>query len=149
MDGIFYLDAPLDGSVAGESDELYYSIDYTIPRDVSSMMLSFVGTEGKLYMNNDDGEWHYWRLEDGEHVEQPLNGIEDAWTWDNDYKGSFTNAAQHIEELLHGTATNRSPGCDAIRSLEIIVAFYLSHYTGSQIDIPLAGPVRHTTIMSW
>jgi len=26
------------------------------------MTLQFVGSEGKLYMNNDDGEWRYWRL---------------------------------------------------------------------------------------
>jgi hypothetical protein len=99
--------------------------------------------------NNDDGEWRYWRLEDGEHGEEPLPGIEGAWTWDDDYKGSFANAAQHVEELLDGKAENQSPGCEAIRSLEIIVAFYLSHHTGGQIDVPLAKPLRYTTITSW
>lgn len=130
-------------------DGSFVTVDCTIPRDVSSMMFSFVGTEGKLYLNNDDGEWRYWTLEDGEHVERPLPGIDGAWTWDDDYKRSFANAAEHIEDLLNGEAENNSPGVDATRSLEIIVGFYLSDYTGSTIDIPLAKPLREISITSW
>ncbi len=57
-------------------DGTFVTVDCTIPRDISSMTLNFIGTEGKLYMNNDDGEWRYWSLEDGEHVEEPLPGID-------------------------------------------------------------------------
>jgi len=130
-------------------DGTFVTTDCTIPRDDSSMTLQFIGTEGKLYMNNDDGEWRYWRLVDGDHVEEPLPGIEGAWTWDDDYRGAFANAAQHVERLLDGDATNRSTGREAKRSLEIIVGLYVSHYTRGQVSIPLDRPLRDVTITSW
>ncbi|WP_254280446.1 Gfo/Idh/MocA family protein [Haloarcula marina] len=130
-------------------DGTFVTIDCTIPRAISSMTLNFIGTGGKLYMNNDDGEWRYWRLDDGEHVFEPLPTIDGRWTWENDYKRSFANAAQHVQDLLDGDVTNRSPGTDALRSLEIIVGFYLSHHTGGKIEIPLAEPLRYTMISSW
>jgi predicted dehydrogenase len=125
------------------------TVDCTIPREMSSMTFQFVGSEGKLYMNNDDGEWRYWRLEDGDHVEEPLPGIEGAWTWDEDYRNAFPNAAGHVVDLLDGVAENQSTGVEAARSLEIIVAFYVSHYTGGQVSIPLDRPLRDVTITSW
>ncbi|WP_411968927.1 Gfo/Idh/MocA family protein [Haloferax sp. YSSS75] len=130
-------------------DGTFVTIDCTIPRDMSSMSMQFIGSEGKLYLNNDDGEWRYWSLEDGEHVEKPLPGIEDAWTWEVDYKNSFKNAAHHISDLLAGEAINHSPGEEAIRSLEVIIGFYLSHYTGGQVSIPLENPLRDIRITSW
>lgn len=130
-------------------DGTFATIDCTVPRAPSSMTLQFVGSHGKLYMNNDDGEWRYWALEDGTHVERPLPGIEGRWTWDEDYADSFANAAAHIVELLEGTASNRSTGREAARSLEIIVGFYISHYTGGHVSIPLARPLRDVTITSW
>jgi len=130
-------------------DGTFATVDCTIPRDDSSMTLNFVGSEGKLYMNNDDGEWRYWSLEDGDHVERSLPGIEGSWTWDDDYQGSFANAAEHVQALLEGDAENRSTGEEAKRSLEIIVAFYISHYTGSQVSIPLDRPLRDVTVTSW
>ncbi|MFC7203136.1 Gfo/Idh/MocA family protein [Haloferax namakaokahaiae] len=130
-------------------DGTFVTVDCTIPREISSMTLSFIGTEGKLYMNNDDGEWRYWALEDGDHVERPLPGIDGAWTWESDYQESFANAAEHIERLLAGTVENCSPGVEAARSLEIIVGFYLSHYTEATVDIPLDEPLREIPISSW
>ena len=132
-------------------DGTFATVDCTVPRADSSMTMQFVGTEGKLYLNNDDGEWRYWRLDDGDHVEEPLAeyGIEGAWTWDDDYERAFPNAARHVEELLDGTAENRSTGREATRSLEIIVGFYLSHYTGGQVTIPLDRPLRDAEITSW
>lgn len=130
-------------------DDTFATIDCTIPRKDSSMTFQFIGSEGKLYMNNDDGEWRYWRLEDGEHVEESLPGIEGSWTWDDDYTDSFSNAAEHVVELLDGDADNHSTGAEATRSLEIIVGFYLSHYTGGQVEIPLDRPLRDVNITSW
>lgn len=130
-------------------DGSFVTVDCTIPREISSMSFNFIGTEGKLYLNNDDGEWRYWSLENGEHVERSLPGIEGSWTWDEDYKQSFANAGAHVEDLLTGNAENRSPGEEASRSLEIIVAFYLSHYTGSTVDVPLEPPLREISITSW
>lgn len=130
-------------------DGTFVTIDCTIPREDSSMTFQFIGSEGKLYLNNDDGEWRYWRLEDGDHIEEPIPGINGSWTWENDYKDSFANAANHISDLLDGTAINHSTGIEATRSLEIIVGLYLSHYTNGQVDIPLERPLQDVCITSW
>ncbi len=130
-------------------DGSFVTVDCTIPRTPSSMTMQFIGSRGKLYLNNDDGEWRYWQLEDGSHVERALPGIEGAWTWEEDYTNSFANAAAHIVDLLDGTAENHSSGEDATRSLEIIIGLYVSHYTGGQVAIPLERPLRDVTITSW
>ena len=130
-------------------DGTFTTIDCTVARDVSSMALTFIGDEGKLYLNNDDGEWRYWDLEDGTHVEHNLPGIDGAWTWNEDYENAFPNAAHHIVDLLDGDAENVSPGTEAACSLEIIVAFYISYYTGSHVSIPLDRSLRDVTITSW
>jgi predicted dehydrogenase len=137
------------GGFVVTDDDVYVTVDCTNPREISSMQYDFVGTGGKLYLNNDDGEWRYWRLEDGEHVETDLPEIDSAWTWDDDYEDGFPNAAAHIVELLDGTAENLSTGEAATRSLEIIVAFYVSDFTGSQVSIPLERPLRDVRITSW
>ena len=144
---------PVDDSGGGGfvvlDDGTFATIDCTVAREISSMSLTFIGTEGKLYLNNDDGEWRYWRLEDGNHVEESLPGIEGAWEWEVDYRDAFANAAHHIVDLLDGTAENHSPGVEAARSIEIIVGFYLSHYIGGHVDVPLARPLRDVTVTSW
>lgn len=145
--------SPVDDAGGGGfvvmDDGTFVTIDCTVAREISSMTLQFVGTDGKLYLNNDDGEWRYWRLADGDHVEEPIPGIEDAWTWDDDYQRAFANAAAHVHDLLDGRAENHSPGEAATRSLEILVGFYLSHYTGGHVSIPLDRPLRDVTITSW
>ncbi|WP_254546850.1 Gfo/Idh/MocA family protein [Halomarina pelagica] len=130
-------------------DGTFVSIDCTVARDISSMTFQFVGTEGKLYLNNDDGEWRYWTLEDGTHVEEPIPGIEDAWRWDEDYRGSFANAAQHVVDLLDGLVENHSTGEEATRSAEVIAGFYISHHTGGHVSVPFDRPLRDVTITSW
>lgn len=130
-------------------DGSFVTVDCTIPRKASSMTYQFIGSKGKLYLNNDDGEWRYWKLEDGEHVEKPLDGINEPWTWDTDYRQSFPNAAAHVVDVLEGAADNRSPGTAATRSLEVIIAFYISDYTGSTVTLPLEEPLRDVTISSW
>lgn len=130
-------------------DDTFVTIDCTPPREISSMMYNFVGENGKLYLNNDDGEWRYWRLDGGDHREEQLDGLEEPWTWDVDYRQSFPKAASHVVEVLEGSAENRSPGEAAIRSLEIIIAFYVSHYTGSSVSLPLADPLKDVTVNSW
>lgn len=130
-------------------DDTFVTVDCTVPREHSSMSLQFIGSEGKLYLNNDDGEWRYWRLEAGDHVEKQLPGIEGAWAWEEDYRSAFANAAEHVRDLLEENAENHSPGEEAKRSLEIIVGFYLSHYTGGHVEIPLERPLRDVRITSW
>ena len=130
-------------------DGSFVTIDCTIPREESSMTLLFIGSEGKLYLNNDDGEWRYWELVDGDHVEKPLSDIDGAWTWDKDYRDAFANAAKEIVSMLDDEMDNPSTGKEATRSLEIIVGFYISHYTGGNVSIPLDRPLRDVTITSW
>lgn len=137
------------GGMVIMDDGTFTTVDCTVARPVSSMMFNFIGTDGKLYLNNDDGEWRYWSLEDGDHIEQPLPGIEGAWTWETDYRDAFPNATAHLVDLLDGTAANHSTGREATRSLEIIIGFYVSHYSGGQVSIPLARPLRDVTISSW
>lgn len=136
------------GFVITENDT-FVTVDCTVARDISSMSFQLIGTEGKLYLNNDDGEWRYWTLDGSTHREQPIPGIENAWSWDDDYKEAFSVAANHLKELLAGEASNHSTGEDATRSLEIIVGFYLSHYTDGTVEVPLESPLRDITITSW
>jgi predicted dehydrogenase len=137
------------GGMVIMDDGTFTTLDCTVARDISSMSFQFIGTEGKLYLNNDDGEWRYWDLQDGDHVRQDLPGIDGAWTWEDDYQGAFPNAANHIVDLLEGRDENLSTGEEATRSLEIIVGFYISHYTKSQVTVPLDRPLRDVTITSW
>lgn len=149
----------LDGDTAVEdagggghvvlSDGTFATIDCTLPRDISSMALTFIGTAGKLYLNNDDGEWRYWDHTDDGHVEQSLPSIDEAWDWAVDYEQAFPNAARHLVDILEGRADNRSSGQDATRSLEIIIGFYLSHYLDTHVSIPLQPPLRAISITSW
>lgn len=127
----------------------FATIDCTIPRNISSMTLNFIGSNGKLYMNNDDGEWRYWTLEDGNHVERSLPSIDGEWSWEDDYQQSFANAARHVQEILQESVENISPGVEAAKSLEIIIGFYLSHYTDGTVQIPLDSPLEGVTVTSW
>lgn len=149
LEGNVEVDDSGGGGIVIMDDGTFATIDCTVAREISSMSYHFIGTEGKLYLNNDDAEWRYWSLEDGEHVERPIPGLDGSWTWEEDYRSSFPNAAQHVEDILTGSAENISTGKAATRSLEIIVGFYLSHYTDSHIDIPLDRPLRDVTITSW
>lgn len=137
------------GGFVRMEDGTFVTVDCTIPRAPSSMTMQLVGSRGKLYLNNDDGEWRFWGLDDGDHVERSLPGIEGAWTWEEDYTKSFANAASHLVDLLEGSVENHSTGVDAMRSLEIIIGLYVSHYTGGQVPIPLDRPLRDVTITSW
>jgi predicted dehydrogenase len=127
-------------------DGTFVTIDCTVPRDHSTYQYDLVGSAGKLRINVNDGEWRYWRLEDGTHVEADLPGVaHDPEEW----AAGFAGAVEHIVDLLEGEAENRSPGREAIRSLEVIVGFYVSEYTGSHVDIPLDRPLKDVTITSW
>lgn len=137
------------GGIIVMEDGTIALIDCTNSRRISSMQYDFVGTVGKLYLNNDDGEWRFWRLEDGDHVEADLPGISGAWTWGEDYEEGFPNAANHVVDLLDGRTANISTGEEATKSLAIVVALFLSAYTGSYVSLPLERPLRDIRITSW
>jgi len=44
------------GGVVAMQDDTFVTVDCTLPRDISSIAAQMFGTEGKLYLNNDDGE---------------------------------------------------------------------------------------------
>ena len=86
-------------------DETFATIDCTVPRADSSTTLQFVGSGGKLYMNNDDGERRYWSLEGKRSRRVQPAERRGVWTWD-DYRSAFLNAARHVE--ASSTATGRT-----------------------------------------
>jgi len=137
------------GGMVVMEDGTFTTVDCTVPREASSMTFNLIGTEGKLYLNNDDEEWRYWTLDDGAHAETDHPKVADGWSWDEDYESAFPNAAEHVVELLDGEAENRSPGEAARRSLAVIAAIYISHYTGGQVELPLDPPLRDVTVTSW
>jgi len=149
------LDADVQVSDAGGGgyvvmeDGTFATIDCTIPREHSSMTFNIIGDRGKIYLNNDDGEWRLWKLEDGEHVRADLPGIDGSWTWEEDYQSAFPAGAQHVADILNSEADNHSPGTEATKSLAIIASFYLSHYTDGKTTFPLDESLKTVTISSW
>lgn len=130
-------------------DGTFVTIDCTVARDISSMTIQIIGTKGKIYLNNDDGEWRYWELTDEGHIERDIPGIDGMWSWEIDYGRAFKNAVDHIVDLLDGSVQNHSTGKEAKLSLEVITAFYISHYTDAQVEFPLDRPLKDVTITSW
>jgi len=149
LDGTRSVDDSGGGGFVIMQDDTFVTIDCTLARDISSMSIQVIGTEGKIYLNNDDGVWKYWDLTTEGHVEKPLPGIDGAWSWEVDYSESFANAVRHITDLSQGSEQNYSPPQDASKSLEVIVGFYISHFTGSHVTLPLDNPLRNVTITSW
>jgi predicted dehydrogenase len=141
-------DAGGGGHIVTE-DDTFVTVDCTVARDISTMSFQFIGTNGKISLNNDDGEWRYWDLTDEGHIEREISAIEGDWNWHTDYEKSFPNAASHVVDLLGGSAENISPPDDAITSLEIIVGMYISHYSGTHVSLPLETPLEDVTITSW
>ena len=145
--------SPVDDQGGGghlvTADGTFVTVDCTLARDISAMTLSFIGTAGKLRIGIDDQDWRYWTLTEDGHVEASLPDIDGDWSWNEDYRDSFPNAATHVVDLLDGGATNRSPGTEATRSLAVIVALFISEYTGGHVDLPLDGPLEDVTVTSW
>lgn len=134
------------GGTVVMDDGTFVTIDCTVERDISTMCYHMIGTEGKLYFNVADEECRYWRLEDGTHELQPLTTIE---FHANDYTQAFSNATDHIVDLIEDRAENRSSGREALRSLEMIAGFYISYYTGSQVEMPFERPLKDVSVTSW
>lgn len=131
-------------------DGTFVTLDHTTERGHAEHSISIIGSGGKLRLF-DGGDWQYWRCEDTdegygvEHVEAPLPfDVTRATERDN-----FVVGAEHVRDLLDGAADNRSPGEAATTVLETLVGLFVSHYTGSRIDLPLADPLRDVEVFSW
>jgi len=123
----------------------FVTLDVTPPRAASSLAIQFLGSDGRMSLNESDGEWRYWELVDGTHVERDLPETDGGWT----PSGLFEGAAENVVGLLDGTAENRSPGEAGVAALEPLVGLCVSHYTGSRVSLPLDRPLRDATIRSW
>jgi len=121
----------------------FVTYDGTARRDVSTFHHRINGTEGRL-VRAEDG-WRYWDSSGGGHEERepPTGG------YDDDHEQSFVNAVSHAVELIEGRAENVSPGEAAAETLAVLVGFYVSHYTGGQVSVPLDRPLEDVTITSW
>lgn len=129
--------------------DVHATVDCTVPRAASSIEYRFLGSEGRLSINLDAGEWRYHRLVDGDHVAAEMSGIDGAWTWNEDYEQGFVNAVAHAVDLLDGSDHTVSTGRDAMASLAALVGIYVSHYTGSRVSLPLPRPFEDVRIRSW
>lgn len=157
VDGIddAYDDAGGGGTVV-TTDGTYVTVDHTLPRAISAPLVDFVGTEGRLAV--DGGDWRYWRLDETEweyetpHESTDLEHVEADLPFSvptPDPIKRFENVASHLVALVEGREENRSPGREAAHVLEILVAMFVSHYTGSSIALPLDLPLRDVEITSW
>ena len=130
-------------------DGVCVSVDHTLPRPHAPNNFQFVGSEGSLRVD-DDGEWDYWRLEEidtGYGIEKVKTDLPDQIAIDD--RDMFVVGAEHIVDLLDGVAENRSPGADAAQVLELLIAMFVSHYTGARVSLPLSAPRREVEVFSW
>lgn len=130
----------------------YVNLDCTTSRAATTWQWLLVGDEGKLEFSEYAEEIDYWRLEDSEeatlgaeHAQAPFPGPIDGF---DNLEAMFAAGAENVVGLLDGTAENHSPGEDAMHVLETIVGLFVSHYTGSAVDLPLARPLRDVSIQS-
>ena len=131
-------------------DGTFVSLDHTTPRGHAENSFLLMGSDGKLRAP-DAGGWEFWECVETDeghgikHVEADLPFDVTRKT----ERDNFVVGAEHVRDLLDGTAENRSPGSEAAHALEILVATFVSHHTGSRIDLPLADPLRDVEIFSW
>lgn len=132
---------------------------------------SYVGTDGMIAGRGSDTssiysrefEWRYWGVKDREHVEADLpEPLDQYWSRDMSENTSgfdadagmygaqriFDNVADHIVTLLDGEEENRSPGEDAAAVIEILASIFVSHETGSNVELPISETLRSMTIRS-
>jgi predicted dehydrogenase len=134
-------------------------------------LLSFVGTEGTIAGRGSDTssiysreyEWRYWTVENREHVETDLpEPLERYWERDMSENTSghdadagmygaqrmFDRVAAHLVALLDGDEPNRSPGYVAADVIEALAAVFVSHESGSNVELPMPETLRSITIRS-
>jgi predicted dehydrogenase len=128
------------------ADGTVFSFDCTLSREYWTGSLSFVGTGGKLDVEETDNECRYWDLDDGHHVRRELP-IETTDIFDRE--AAWREAGAHVQKLLDGATENRSPGDEAVQALETLIGLFLSEYTSARVELPLARPLRDIEIQSW
>jgi len=140
------------GGIAVTDSDTHASVDATTSREITAGQWLLVGDEGKLEFSEYSDEIRYSRLEESddgtygtEHrpasLPDPVDGFDST-------DQMFATGAANVRGMLEGTEENRSPGGVATHVLEVIVALFVSHYTDSAIDLPLADPLRDVTITS-
>jgi predicted dehydrogenase len=140
-------DEAIDDAAAGGfavfQDGTFLTYDGTPRRDETRFFHRITGSDGRL-VDAEDG-WRYWAATDDGHEERdPPTG-----EFDDDHEQSFANAASHLVDLIEGRTENRSPGRQAVHTMEILVGFYASDMTGGRASVPLDRPLKDLTITSW
>lgn len=131
------------------TDGTFVTIDHTAPRRAAPNTLQLVGSRGQLRIR-EDGPWSYRQIVEADTpygTEIVETSLPDALSQED--RDMFDVGASHIVELLDGDTKNRSPGHEAVNVLELIIAMFISHYTGSRITLPLASPLRGVEVFSW
>jgi predicted dehydrogenase len=132
-------------AVLTATDGTVVTLDCTLPREYAAQCIRLVGTEGRIEIDEHGGEWRYWDLDDGEHVERPWPGGETGY----DSRSMRDGAVEHVADLLEGAAENVSPGTAGVRAVAALTAVLLSDRTGGRVSLPLAPPLRDMTVGSW
>jgi predicted dehydrogenase len=137
------IDDAAAGGFAVLDDGTFLTYDGTTRRDEGRFHHRITGREGRL-VDAEDG-WRYWAATgDGHEERDPPTGEHE-----DDHEQSFANAARHAVDLIEGRAENRSPGRQAVHTMEILVGFYASDMTGGRASVPLDRPLKELTITSW
>lgn len=130
----------------------YVHVDCTVPRGMHDGTWTIVGTEGKLHVNTAEDSCHFWRLAEDDDAPYGSTYVETDLPHEigalSDVRAFFDGGAEHVVDMLEGSAENVSPGADAAHVLETLVAAFVSHYTTAAIDIPMDRPLRDVTISS-
>jgi len=121
-------------------------LDCAVPRESFSGWLHFTGSEGRLYFNESDEEIEYWNITDGVHETELITIFEDEW---NKWSSAFRRAAASLVKLADGEGVNKCDGREALTVQEMIIALFISHYTGSDVNLPLEKPLESVSISSW
>jgi predicted dehydrogenase len=127
-------------------DGTFLTLDCVVPRDSYSGWFVFTGSGGRWRVSEGEETATYWAVEDGEHVPEQRTLFPEGW---DRLPDSFARAAENVVALADGTGENRSPGHEAVHVQEMLTALFVSGYTGSDVTLPLDGPLRDVSITSW
>lgn len=120
-------------------------LECTSPRATPREVIDFLGSNGRLALDYPNEELRYWRFDGDDVLEESLPEID----WVNVEDKIFHNAAKNIVDIIEGTAKNRSPGSDAMKSLEILIGVFIASYTSGSVSLPLEPALRSVNITSW
>lgn len=127
------------------TDETLVMLECTSPRATPREVIDILGSNGRLMLDYPNEELRFWRFEGSDYHETDIPSV----SWERLEEKNFKNVGHHVVDLLNGDAENRSPGRDAIKSLEILLGIFIASYTNGQVQLPLEDPLRSVNVSSW